>query len=305
MELSVDLSHLREPYRPTALLTDEERIRWIQHERWIHYSRAETALTRLGELLHYPPRDRMPCLLLFGMTGMGKTRILQKFLRDHASHYEESAGRTRLPVASFQMPPAPRERDFYEELLVSLGGVLVDGGLSLTTLRHRARILAQQLEVRMILIDEIHSILSGTGREQRVILNSIRFLANELQVPIVCAGTPHAKQALMTDQQLADRFEAVELPPWKDDMTFQNLLSSFAAILPLRQQSSLLDSKMRKRVLGLSEGIMVRICRLLEAAAVQAIRSGAERIELAALSEELLVKTLVSISDRRSRRITA
>jgi hypothetical protein len=209
MELSVDLSHLREAYRPTALLTDEERIRWIQHERWIHYSRAETALTRLGELLHYPPRDRMPCLLLFGMTGMGKTRILQKFLRDHDAHYE------------------------------------------------------------------------------------------------ACAGTYDAKQALMTDQQLADRFEAMELPAWKDDGAFQNLLSSFAAILPLRQPSGLLDAKTRKRVLALSEGIMVRICRLLEVAAVQAIRSGAERIELASLSEEVLTNTLVSIADRRSRRATA
>jgi Bacterial TniB protein len=298
------LHHLREPYRHTALLNDEERIRWIQHERWIHYSRAETALARLGELLHYPPRDRMPCLLLFGLTGMGKTRILQKFLRDHDSHFEEAAGQTRLPVTSFQMPPAPRERDFYEELLVSLGGVLVDGGLSLTTLRHRVRILAQQLEVRMIIIDEIHSILSGTAREQRVILNSIRFLANDLQVPIVCAGTPDAKQALMTDQQLADRFEAMELPAWKDDGILQNLLSSFAAILPLRQPSTLLDPKMRKRILSFSEGITVRICRLLEAAAVQAIRSGTECIELASLGEELLVKTLVSISDRRSRRMS-
>jgi Bacterial TniB protein len=156
----------------------------------------------------------------------------------------------------------------------------------------------------MILIDEIHSILSGTAREQRVILNSIRFLANDLQVPIVCAGTHHAKQALMTDQQLADRFEAMELPAWQDDNAFQNLLSSFAAILPLRQPSALLDPKMRKRVLSLSEGVMVRICRLLEAAAVQAIRFGAERIEFACLSEALLATTLVSISDRRSRRTT-
>jgi hypothetical protein len=46
------------------------------------------------------------------------------------------------------------------------------------------------LEVRMILIDEIHSILSGAAREQRVILNAIRLLAFDLQVPIVCAGTP-------------------------------------------------------------------------------------------------------------------
>jgi hypothetical protein len=63
------------------------------------------------------------------------------------------------------MPPAPNERDFYEEILVSMGGVLV-AGISITTLRHRARILARQLEVNMLIIDEIHSILAGTFREQ-------------------------------------------------------------------------------------------------------------------------------------------
>jgi hypothetical protein len=40
------------------------------------------------------------------------------------------------------------------------------------------------------------------------VLNSIRFLANDLRLPLVCAGTHEAKQPLMTDQQLADRFEA-------------------------------------------------------------------------------------------------
>jgi hypothetical protein len=64
----------------------------------------------------------------------------------------------------------------------------------------------------MLIVDEVHSILAGTFREQRIFLNAIRFLANELRIPLVCAGTHEAKQALMTDQQLADRFEAFELP---------------------------------------------------------------------------------------------
>jgi hypothetical protein len=59
--------------------------------------------------------------------------------------------------------------------------------------------------VRLLVIDEIHSLLAGTYREQRILLNSIRFLANDLRLPLVCAGTHEAKQALMTDQQLADR----------------------------------------------------------------------------------------------------
>ena len=42
---------------------------------------------RLGELLAYPPRDRMPAML-FGSTGMGKTRIVQ---REHGSRYRSAA----------------------------------------------------------------------------------------------------------------------------------------------------------------------------------------------------------------------
>ena len=49
----------------------------------------------------------------------------------------------------------------------------------------------------------------------------------------------------------------------------------------------------------------MRVCRLLEEAAVQAIASGGERIELETLSEEVVTASLVSISDRRTRRTAA
>jgi hypothetical protein len=48
---------------------------------------------------------------------MGKIRIVQKFLREHLSSFEDVTGRARLPVVAVQMPPAPGERDFYEGLL--------------------------------------------------------------------------------------------------------------------------------------------------------------------------------------------
>jgi hypothetical protein len=80
------------------------------------------------------------------------------------------------------------------------------------------------------------------------------------------------------------------------------LRASFAAILPLRQASELRGAKIRKRVLALTEGVMVRICRLLEAAAIEAIETEDEHINLQMLTEGLTTETLVSISDRRSRR---
>jgi Cdc6-like AAA superfamily ATPase len=76
----------------------------------------------------------MPGLLILGATGMGKTRIVQKFLRDHRSSFDEISGVTRLAVAYVQMPPTPADREFYEELLASFGAV-GPMGLSASALR--------------------------------------------------------------------------------------------------------------------------------------------------------------------------
>ena len=66
----------------------------------------------------------------------------------------------------------------------------------------------------------------------------------------------------MTDQQLADRFEAAELPAWENDSSFQQLLLSFESVLPLRLPSEFRDPKVHQRILSLSKGVLVRICRL-------------------------------------------
>ena len=182
-----------------------------------------------------------------------------------------------------------------------MGGIFAYG-TSVTALRHRIRALARQLEMRLLIIDEIHSLLAGTFREQRIMLNAIRFLANDLRIPLVCLGTEEANQALMTDQQLADRFAAAELPPWENDAGFEQLLLSFESILPLRRPSEFRDVKLHGRILSLTEGVLGRICRLLETAAVEVIRSGEERICLPMLKEELVTESLVSIADRRARR---
>jgi Bacterial TniB protein len=83
-------------------------------------SRADFVLSRLSELLTYPPRDRMPALLLFGATGIGKTKILRKFIRDHPSRFDGRTGVTVAPVVIMQMPPEPDEKSFYDELLGAL-----------------------------------------------------------------------------------------------------------------------------------------------------------------------------------------
>lgn len=296
--------HLDPAYRKFAGLPDDERIAWIRADRWIGFDQAGLALARLENLLTYPARDRMPCLLIYGDTGMGKTKIVRKFERAHPPKFCQVTGVDRRPVVVAQVPSEPLERDLYRELLSSMGAPAMAGG-TLAREKDVCRALLRTVGAKMIILDEVNGMLAGTYRQQRIFLNAIRFLANDLRVPLVCAGTDLARQALLTDGQLAERFEALHLKPWKNDAAFAGLLKSLGHILPLREPSDLTGPATRARVHALTSGVTARIFRLIETAAEAAVHSGRERLDAKSFGDDLVLP-LVSMtqSNRRFSRQT-
>lgn len=108
-----EYSHLLPAYRQYAAMGIDERVAWIRADRWLETPDARAALARLEDLLSYPPRDRMPCLLLYGDTGMGKTKIIRKFLRDHQPIFDRGTGVTSMPVvaSTYPVPNLPGEQE--------------------------------------------------------------------------------------------------------------------------------------------------------------------------------------------------
>jgi len=286
--------HLFPAYRKQAELPDEERIDWLRRDRWVSLPRAEEALKRLEELLTYPQRGRMPCLLLYGRTGMGKSEILNRFAELHGASYDKRAGLTTMPIVVVQMPPQPSEEEFYTELMLAMNYAEF-GHRSLRSLRLLVRKTLGDFGIKVLVLDEIDKMLVGSPRQQRIFLNTIRFLTNDLKIPIVCAGTEDARIAVLTDPNLADRFGAVELVPWRNDHALRQLMASFAGLLPLRRPSELDSNDVRKRVMALTEGVTGRIFRLMEALAIAAIRNGSEKIDAASFDDEELLLPLVSM----------
>jgi Bacterial TniB protein len=74
----------------------------VRADRWIGYTRATQALDKMGTLLAWPARQRMPNLLVIGPTNNGKSMIIEKFRRSHppVSHPD----REEIPVLVVQMP---------------------------------------------------------------------------------------------------------------------------------------------------------------------------------------------------------
>jgi hypothetical protein len=108
----------------------------------------------------------MPRLLIFGDTGVGKTKIIRKFARGHPPTFCQATGVTRRPVVVAQIPPELVERDLYRELLASLDAPALVGG-TLAREKDVCRSLLRTVEARMIVLDEVNGMLAGGGRARR------------------------------------------------------------------------------------------------------------------------------------------
>jgi hypothetical protein len=279
--VSAAYSHLHDSVCAFVAESEESRIRRIRADRWVGYARADAALTAFEELLSFPKRTRMPNLLLCGPTNNGKSMILQKFTRAHLPVAASSTaeGLAQVPVLKIQMPPGPDERRFFAAILDALG---VPHAASQSVLRGQecALRLMQSTQVSLLIIDEVHNLLSGAQLQQRRMLNLLRWLGNELQIPIIAAGTSEALHAIQSDDQLANRFEPIVLPRWSDGEEYRQLLRTLEALLPLRRPSNLARPALAQRVLAAAEGILGEVVAILTRAAVRAVTTGAEAISV-------------------------
>jgi len=274
-----DYVHLQPATRPIAAEDARSRIRRIRTDRWLAYARAEAVLAALEDLLPFPKRLRMPNLLLVGPTNNGKTMIVEKFRRAHASVSagETDAGAAIVPVLKIQMPAGPDEGRFFGAILEALG--MPYGARDRVAAKQDTAVrIMRATGARLLVIDELHNLLSGTALQQRRLLNVLRWLGNELQIPLVGVGTPEGLRAIRSDEQLVNRFEPFALPLWTDDDEYRRLLSTLEAVLPLRKPSHLADPAMAGRILTAAEGVLGEIIAIIVRSAVVAVDSGTETI---------------------------
>jgi len=265
---------------------DKTRIAHIEKDHWIGYPRAQQALEKLNYLFSHPKRNRMPNLLIVSPTNNGKTMIIHKFFRDHFPErakeiVDEEDLLLEVPVINMQMPSSPDVKRFYLSLMDKLDVYnSMRGRSNIPSFEPSVYREMKKFNVHMLIIDEIHNILSGTYRQQIEFLNVIRYIGNEAKIPIVGVGTKEAYLAIRSDPQLENRFEPFSLPMWQAGNHFDALLASFTSILPLRKHSNLNQSIVSEYILTKSEGIIGEMATLIKRAATLAITSKQEYIDM-------------------------
>lgn len=274
------------------------RIYRLKTDTWIRYTKASEIREQLEALLLHPKTHRMPNLSITAETNNGKSMLLNNFYERHPPIQDPTTEYTILPVLLVQIPPEPDEGRLYSAMLERL---MIEGPPKepAASKLKRLKETFTKLRTQMLMFDEFNNFLAGSHIKQRKALNGIKYLGNELRIPIVAAGTPEARRALASDPQLANRFTPVTLPQWQDDADFARLMLSIEPKLGLMQPSNLSEENMTAPILRATEGLIGEVVTLLRILAEHAMRSGTEKISEDMLKHNFLRKIgWVNPSDR-------
>jgi hypothetical protein len=284
-----DREHVHPDFRPVLDGSDAQRIAFMDEPRWVAYPRADLILASLRRLMDQPPRPRMPNLLVVGEPNNGKTTIVRRFFAAHGEGYVSEDADPVKPVILAEAPPSADEKGLYISILQRF--FTPHRATDPTAkLRYQVIHLLRLCRTRIVIIDEFHSLLTGSPLKQREVMNTIKLLCNELMIPIVGVGTRDAVRVLHTDPQHASRFDVVSLPLWELDQDFQRLLVGFERILPLRRPSRLQQPEIAVLLHSISGGNLGDLHRLLVECAREAITNGKESIDKAIVENKAWVR---------------
>lgn len=280
------------------LKSNEDRIAYIEKDRWINYPLAQEIIDTLEKLKTYEKnKSRVTSVLLVGSSNNGKTSLLNEFMRRNPSYdyYNENPDKltkeffdkytgTGIPALYILAPSEPSETRLYSNILNTIFAPFKERD-TIARKQYLVEYYLELLNVDMLIIDEIHNILSGSIAKQKQILNAIKNLSNHLKIPIVLSGTKDALRAVSTDSQISSRFRPIYLKKWKMDKEFISLLATFLSILPLKKESQILTTNTTMEILEISDGYIGDVVGLLKKAAIYAIESESEKITLKEIRE--------------------
>lgn len=291
--------HIHEDYRHLMSLDDEQRIISLDNNFWINYPTSDKIMQLLNRLINMPKKPRMQGLLIIGEANMGKTSIVNQFAALHPDSTTEDdmeITRAHRPVIHAVMQSS-EEKELYVAVLEKfwVPHRKTDPAIKL---KYQMISLMRECNVKMLILDEIHNLLRGTATKQRIIMDTIKNLSNELMIPIVGVGIQEAALILSSDPQHASRFDIVRLPKWEMDKNFRAMLNAFEARLPLKHPSGLSQKDKAPLLYNICKGNLGDLHRLLVECSIQAIIKGTETITVDLIMEAKWVMR----SDRKKAR---
>ena len=258
---------------------DAQRLQVIRRKPFVRHAVIGAIFERLEEALDDYPTEGDTHILVYGLSGMGKSKAAELFAERHRKPDDPDAPASAVPVLYVSMAGVTSGRGLLMLILHKLGAPY-SAGSSAESLYPTVVSLLARVGMKMLIIDEIHNVAFGNRLERLKVLSVIKGLGNDLKFTVVGFGTPDALRALKWDPQIERRFEPLRIPRWGRNAETYGFLNSLETTLPLQKPSFLSEDPVADWLIERSEGLTREIVHLVRRGAIQAIRKGRERIDL-------------------------
>jgi hypothetical protein len=281
--MSPSLAHLDPKLHELAASDAPARIRMVSKDLFIEHEYSQFLNDVLDSLLCEPRHGRMPCWLITGDAGMGKTAQLRRFARRYPDHRAEGDGTLARPIVIADVPPEPSRTTLEIAILEALHAPAITHGRRIDRAAIIRRLMTAH-QTRILVLDEIQHLCHSRVRDRSVVLDAIKAFSTTCQINVICSGTPAVLREFQADAQLERRFSVTQFSQWKAGPAFSRFLQTYERARPLRLPSGLADPEMMRMLLSEAGGITHRIVQCLNAAAIVAIHERLERITVELLT---------------------
>lgn len=273
--------NLAPQFRKYLEMNDEERIYFIQKDKWIDYPLANKVLLKMQDIFNAPKSIRSRGMLLYGDSNNGKTAILKKFYRDFSKdeYIDEDGDLIHLMPIVYVISESSSDESVMFSKILSAMNVPVNHKEKVTKKKEEVIYNLGIMKTKLIIIDEIQNVLQGPYNKMTQLITSLKTLNNTTAIPIILAGTQDAMSAISIDNQTKSRFKPLELPNWNNDENFSRFITTIEAMLPLKKASNLYQNyELLTYIHELSNGCIGEVIDILKDASIYAIRTKSERI---------------------------
>lgn len=282
--------NLAPQFRKYLEMSDEERIYFIQKDKWIDYPLANKVLLKMQDIFNAPKSIRSRGMLLYGDSNNGKTAILKKFYRDFSKdeYIDEDGDLIHLMPIVYVISESSSDESVMFSKILSAMNVPVNHKEKVTKRKEEVIYNLGIMKTKLIIIDEIQNVLQGPYNKMTQLITSLKTLNNTTAIPIILAGTQDAMSAISIDNQTKSRFKPLELPNWNNDENFSRFITTIEAMLPLKKASNLYQNyELLTYIHELSNGCIGEVIDILKDASIYAIRTKSERITKKEIKEIL------------------
>lgn len=282
--------NLAPQFRKYLEMSDEERIYFIQKDKWIDYPLANKVLLKMQDIFNAPKSIRSRGMLLYGDSNNGKTAILKKFYRNFSKdeYIDEDGDLIHLMPIVYVISESSSDESIMFSKILSAMNVPVNHKEKVTKKKEEVIYNLGIMKTKLIIIDEIQNVLQGPYNKMTQLITSLKTLNNTTAIPIILAGTQDAMSAISIDNQTKSRFKPLELPNWNNDENFSRFITTIEAMLPLKKASNLYQNyELLTYIHELSNGCIGEVIDILKDASIYAIRTKSEKITKKEIKEIL------------------